>query len=393
MKEQYTYNDYLDALRRNEGHRRRTADDLKISLRTLMRGIKALKERGEDIPTSPYLVARSETLVKAVQAPHDSAPEGYIVKGVSSFHDGETGEVKSFWLKTQVDHERKLALMKAAIEELCIEIPPQEPITLARRHLNEKLCNLVTFSDYHMGMLAWRREGGDDWDLQIAERTLLGCFEQMVLNSPRARVGFLNQLGDFLHTDGLIPVTPAHHHVLDADSRFQKIVATTIRVLRHIVNRMLQVHEEVHVLMAEGNHDPTGSIWLQQMFSALYENEPRVKVVDSPLPYYAHQHGLTMLAFHHGHLSKMGSLPGLLAAQFPEMWGATTKRYCHTGHKHHVDEKEHPGMIVTQHPTLAAADAYAARGGWYSERAAQLITYHSQYGQVGRTIVTPEMIQ
>jgi hypothetical protein len=38
-------------------------------------------------------------------------------------------------------------------------------------------------------------------------------------------------------------------------------------------------------------------------------------------------------------------------------------------------------MTVIQHPTIAARDAYAARGGWLSERAAVAITYHARFGQ------------
>ena len=37
-------------------------------------------------------------------------------------------------------------------------------------------------------------------------------------------------------------------------------------------------------------------------------------------------------------------------------------------------------------------DAYAARGGWHSERQATSITYHSRWGQVARHTVTPEML-
>jgi hypothetical protein len=99
-----------------------------------------------------------------------------------------------------------------------------------------------------------------------------------------------------------------------------------------------------------------------------------------------------MIAWHHGHLKKPDQLPLLFAAQFPREWGNTTRRYCHTGHLHHVYEKEHSGMIVIQHPTIAARDAYAARGGWIADRSVSAITYHSQFGQVGRTTVVPEMI-
>jgi hypothetical protein len=180
--------------------------------------------------------------------------------------------------------------------------------------------------------------------------------------------------------------------VLDADGRFSKIVEVSVRILRRLVDFALARHEKVVVLMSEGNHDLVSSIWLRTIFRALYENEPRVFVIDSELPYYVHQHGETMIAFHHGHLKKNDALPMLFAAQFPKIWGTTTKRYAHTGHRHHVEEKEHSGMTVVQHPTLAARDAYAARGGWLAERQVSAITYHAKWGQVSKITVIPEML-
>jgi hypothetical protein len=63
------------------------------------------------------------------------------------------------------------------------------------------------------------------------------------------------------------------------------------------------------------------------------------------------------------------------------------------GHLHHVDIKETNLMIIEQHRTLAAPDAYASRGGWMSGRDAQVITYHKEYGQVGRIIISPDMVK
>lgn len=315
----------------------------------------------------------------------------YIVRGVSTYFDAE-GNQRGQWVKTRLDDELRQAAMKAAADALALDLPRvapmPPPVTVDR-----DLCNLFTITDYHMGMLAQRAEGGADWDLKIADATFTAGFGMMVAQSPSAGLGIVNIQGDFLHTDGMTPVTPTHGHILDADSRFQKIAAASVRAIRRAVDMALAKHERVLLVICEGNHDETSSIWLRIMFAALYENEPRVMVDTSALPFYAHQFGRVMLAFHHGHKVKNEALPMLFAAQFPAMWGATTKRYAHCGHRHHVDEKEYSGMLVTQHPTLAARDAYAARGGWISERAAQAITYHAEYGQVARAIVCPEMLR
>lgn len=317
---------------------------------------------------------------------------GQVLRGASLLYRRGEPEPLLTWVKSKADDEAQHAIRRAAIEAMAAEVPRLAPLpSPGEGHAD--LCNVYTLTDSHVGMLAWGEETGEDWDLKIAEATLVGCFEQMVMNGPAAAVGFVNQLGDYLHYDSAIsPVTPTNQHVLDADGRMPNMVRTAIRVLRRVVDLALQKHEKVVLLLAEGNHDIAGSVWLRAMFSALYEAEPRVTVIDSEMPYYAYQHGRTMLAFHHGHLKKNDQLPILFASQFPKIWGDTTTRYCHTGHRHHVEEKEHSGMTVFQHPTLASRDAYAARGGWIARRQVTAVTYHSTFGEVARNTVCPEML-
>lgn len=314
----------------------------------------------------------------------------FVVVGRSTLRNAE-GDVVMEWEKTSRDREAEKQAQEAALAGLMADLPRLPPLP-APHTLNRDLATVYTLTDCHVGMLAWHREGGADWDLTIAEDTLVGCFEAMIASAPPSSIGIVNQLGDFLHWDGLEAVTPTSGHILDADGRFEKMVEVAIRILRRVIDAALTKHDRVHVLMCEGNHDLASSVWLRKMFAALYEREPRVTVDDSALPYYVFQHGKTMLAFHHGHLKKNDQLPILFAAQFCKIWGDTVKRYCHTGHRHHAEEKEHAGMTVTQHPTLAARDAYAARGGWFAERGASAITYHAEHGEVGRVTVRPEML-
>ncbi len=368
----------LQAVNEHGGYRA-AARALGVADTTVKRCMDALKARAALMGYSP-----EHHLTRPV------AP-GLALRGTSQlFRRGEAAPVLE-WVKTRADSEQIQQFLQATVDAMSEQLPRVAPLA-PPRWTNANLCNLYTMTDCHMGMLAWHKEGGADWDIKIAERTLTGCFEHMVAASPAARLGVVAQLGDFLHSDGLMPVTPTSGHILDQDGRFAKVVQASIRVLRRLVDFALTKHERVIVLMAEGNHDMASSVWLRSMFQALYENEPRVMVIDSELPYYAIQHGHTMLAFHHGHLKKNDQLPLTFAAQFPAMWGATTKRYAHTGHRHHVEEKEHSGMTVVQHPTVAARDAYAARGGWIAERQVTAMTYHDRFGLVARNTVTPEML-
>lgn len=362
----------------SEGSHRKAAQKLNCTHQNIDATIKKLKARAATQGVSP-----THDMVHPV-------PDPFKIKGISTYYNKD-GKASGQWVKSTLDDKLRLELIQAGFYAMSDELPRLTPITRPLT-THDKLCNLYTITDFHLGMLANKKESGEDWDLKIAEKLLTDCFEQSILSTPQAKTAFINQLGDFLHSDGIMPVTPTSGHIVDQDGRFAKIVTVALRVLRRVIDIALMRHEKVVVLMAEGNHDITSSIWLRVMFKALYENEPRVQVIDSDLPYYHYQHGNTMLAFHHGHLSKIDSLPLLFASQFPKVWGNTTKRYCHTGHRHHVEEKEHSGMKVIQHSTLAARDAYASRGGWISEREATAITYHSEFGQVARTTVTPEML-
>lgn len=318
-----------------------------------------------------------------------TVPEGFKVKGVSTLYN-KHGDVSVQWVKSSEDAERREEMLRATVDALSREIKPVAPTAAPDTSL-ARLLTLYTFTDYHLGMLAWHKEGGDDWDLNIASDLGIRAMQALVAGAPKSERAVINIQGDFMHFDGHAPVTPTHGHILDADSRFGKLVDAAIDMIRHLVSIALQHHQQIELLICEGNHDLASSLWLRKMFKQLYRDEPRVRVTDSELPYYVIQHGKTMLAFHHGHLKKNEQLPMLFAAMYPKVWGDTEKRYCHTGHRHHVEESERPGMKIIQHPTLSARDAYAARGGWISEREATAITYDTKYGKVGTNTITPEM--
>ena len=317
-------------------------------------------------------------------------PQGFAVKGVSTYYDKD-GKPRGQWVKSKSDQAQAEQVLRDLVAELMQEVPREKPAKAPPKALPH-LCNVLTLTDCHVGAYAWGKETGAAWDLAIAERDIVAAARHLIHACPPAETCVVAQLGDFLHQDGLAAVTPTSGHQLDSDSRFSKVVQVATRILRQIIRDALAKHARVIVLMAEGNHDLASSVWLRHLFALLFEHEPRVKVIDSELPYYCHQHGSVMLGWHHGHLRKPDDLPLIFAAQFPQVWGTTARRYIHSGHLHHKHEREHNGCTVIQHPTLAARDAYAARGGWLADREMTAITYSDKHGQVSRATVCPEML-
>lgn len=318
-------------------------------------------------------------------------PDPFIVRGTSTYYDKD-GKPRGQWVKSRIDDDKLNIMLHETIAAMCEDIP-RVNLMAAPPLGHDHLCNCYVITDYHLGMLSWKNETGADWDLKIAEDMIIKWFAQAIEQSPHANHAVFAQLSDFLHFDGLLAVTPESHHLLDVDTRFAKLVRSAIRILRHIIDMLLSKHQNLHVIMADANHDPVSQIWLREWFAVLYENEPRVTVDTSPSPYNAYEFGNTALFFHHGHKRKVENVAEVFAAQFREMFGRTKYAYAHTGHMHHFHAKENNLMIVEQHRTLAAPDAYSSRLGFITGRDAKVITYSKEYGEVSRVTINSDMLR
>ena len=396
----------IEELRRRAGAYRehgtlvKAAAALGIGKSALAESIKRAAEAGM-LGTDPVLPGfriskisntPSGTFIQQTQERGDrfEVPAGHVVKGVSALVDAE-GRVIQQWQKTAVDAEGQLAAFSAVVDGLKENLP-RITIMPAPQHVEEDLLNQFVVTDSHFGMLAHREETGADYDLRLAEQLLLDWFAAAVAGAPQAHTAVLAQLGDLLHHDALESVTPAHKHVLDADSRLHKVVRVVIRTLRRVVDMLLQKHKHVHVVMASGNHDPASSVWVRELLATIYENEPRVSVDTSPMLYYAYKWGDTALFYHHGHKGGVAQVDATLAGMFREMFGASKYAFAHVGHLHSDEGRKSALMYVERHETLAAPDAYAAGGGWLSGRSAKVITYSRRFGEVARATLRPEMV-
>jgi hypothetical protein len=321
------------------------------------------------------------------------SPSPQVISGRSSLvkvdEDGKE-TVAMYWNKTNVKQESQVAAFRSAIESLAEGITPFVQVP-AKQGACFDLLTVYTLTDFHLGMYAWQEETGASWDMKIAEGVLLNAFSDMMSGSPDSRVGIFAQLGDLLHWDGMLATTPTAKNVLDADTRFPLLVQTAISVCLKVIEMLLHKHDKVHVLMAEGNHDMASSVWMRAIMKNTFRDNPRVSVDASPFPFYHYRWGKTFLGWHHGHLQKMDSLPLLFATdpQFKSDYGQCNFTYIHTGHFHHTKVIDKGGIIVEQHPTLSARDAYGARGFLYSNREAKAITYHNEHGEVSRSTVRP----
>jgi len=385
----------VDALQACGGNQTRAAESLGIARGTFQTRLSAAKRAGM-VEAGPDV--DREAARQGYAPEHDmthTVPDGYEVKGVSTYYNRD-GKPIGQWVKSAVDNKRQMEIFQEAVAGFCDQIERVAPMA-APEFANSDLMTVYPVGDHHLGMLSWREETGADYDLKIGERLLTEAMRHLVACAPASGTAVIAIIGDFLHTDGFAAVTPQHGNLLDADSRYPKMVRVAIRCARKMIDMALAKHERVHVIVEIGNHDMSSAVFLAACLSALYENEPRVVVDDSPAKFHYFRFGKVLLGTHHGDTVKPDKLGMVMAADRPKEWGETEFRYWFIGHIHHksaksFDGQEFTGCIVESLGILPPADAYAAGRGYRSARVMKAITYSRNHGEASRTTVNPAML-
>ncbi len=333
--------------------------------------------------------ARTAAAKRGHAPAHDmtkTVPEGYTVSGVSTLYNGD-GEIAAQWVKSTVSDADRQEAMREFVAELCANVKPRKPVAAPKRADSELLVGYPV-GDHHVGMYSHAAETGADYDLKIATDTLTTAVDYLVEQSPPSEHALLAVLGDFLHIDSRQNRTPASGHQLDVDTRYSKVVSVASTGLAHACERLLRKHQHIHIKAVPGNHDPDGASWLALVLSAWFRNEPRVTVDTSPAVFLYYQFGLNMFCITHGHTVKLEEIPAIMAANQPEMWGATKYRVAWTGHVHHKQRlqlKEGRGAISESFSVLPPNDAYGASKGFMAQREMHAITFKESGGELGRT--------
>ena len=363
-----------------------------------LRQLEAM-ERGDFVPlrTTEQFGADGELKAKSIvsapeRKPFERAASTTIARR-SSLLDAESNIIQQ-WVIEKPEEKARLAAWEEAARVLAEPLPRADPVAAPDATLDH-LLTLYPVGDHHLGMLAWKHETGDSYDLEIGERLLTDAMSHLVAVSPASEEAVIAFLGDFLHYDSMEAVTPAHRNLLDADGRYPKVFSAGLRLMRRAIETAAVRHGRVRVIVEIGNHDTSSAICLMLCLDNIYENDPRITIDISPRHFHYYEFGKVALGFHHGHgrAAKSEQLPGIMAADKCEMWGRTRYRYWHTGHVHHTTVKDHAGCTTESHRILPPADAYAANEGYRAPRDMKAIVYHRDYGEVGRSVVNPSMLE
>lgn len=263
---------------------------------------------------------------------------------------------------------------------------PATPVP-APEYVNAQLCTVYPIADVHLGMLAWNRTSGRDYDTDIASERVKSWVAQCVAASPASDTAVILDIGDYTHADNDTYQTPRSKHVLDVDTRMFRTLDVGIATLAAAVEMALTRHKKARVCILPGNHDST--IYLAVMFALAerYREDSRVEVHKQPSEFFLHEFGRVMIAAHHGDKAKADRLVHFVADEFAEAWGRTKHRFLFTGHKHSHKSQDIGGMKWEQLRAVAERDAYAVSHAYSARAQLQAITYHIERGEVQRVSV------
>jgi hypothetical protein len=368
----------IEALQQTGGHQRKAAELLGISPRRAQQIIMVMRNMGLQVPASPHDLT-----------PH-FRPDDYNIRGKSTLL-GPDGEVKLQWVKEQAGVPSPAEMAEIIKKELgtvpMLKKVPQPAKTMPN------LLAVYPMGDPHIGMYAWSEETGQDFDLDIAKRNLIGATAHLVDCCPAAETALIVNVGDFFHADNTENKTLRSGHSLDVDTRWAKVLRVGIRTMRSCIENALAKHKRVHVINEIGNHDDHSSQMLTITLAMFYEGNPRVTFDESPARYHYYRFGKNLIGVTHGDGTKMEALGPLMATDRPADWGETEFRYWYTGHIHHRKAMELAGCMVESFRTLAARDAWTAGKGYRSGRDMTAIVIDREYGEVQRHRIDIAMLE
>lgn len=294
----------------------------------------------------------------------------------------EDGIARSIYIKPSQAEDDVLERIKEAFEG----IEPAKPVA-APEVVHADLCTTYPIADAHLGLRAWHKETGSDYDTDIASERIRNWMAQCVAASPAAETAIVLDVGDYTHANDDTNQTPRSKHVLDVDTRMYRTLDIGIATIGGAVESALTKHKIVRVCILPGNHNPT--IYLAIMFALAerYRNEPRVIVHKQPGEFFLHEFGKVMIAAHHGDKAKADRLVHFVADEYAEAWGRTKHRFLFTGHLHHHKSQDIGGMKWEQLRAVTERDAYAVSHAYAARAQLQAITYHRDRGEIQRVAV------
>lgn len=275
-------------------------------------------------------------------------------------------------------------IFEAILDQLkSSSVVASEQLLTKQKTTDGNYCLVIDPADVHIGKLSRLYQTRDEYNSSTAKQRVIDGVNGIV----KASSGYnINQVvlvigNDIVHVDNqkntTTSGTPQDVSNMWFDSLLiaQDVYVTIIDQLRQISN--------VHVVFNPSNHDYMSGWFIAQVLKTFYRNIENV-TFDCDLTHRKYfVYGVNLIGSSHGDGAKINDMANIVAAEVPEKWGATKKRYMYLHHFHSKSGKDFPGLTVECVRSPSGTDNWHSIQGYIgAPKAIEGFIHHHDYGQV-----------
>lgn len=267
------------------------------------------------------------------------------------------------------------------------------PLKKVNQKQGGKLLEIDIF-DPHFGKLAWGKETGEDYDIDIAEErymTALSSLLQKASATERIEKILFPIGNDLMHTDTITKTTTAGTPQ-DVDTRWQKMWLRTRSAIMRGITMATEV-APVEIVIVPSNHDFQTIFYLGDLLECYYEKNKNISVDNSPKTRKYYRFGKCGIGFTHGNEENHKDLAMIMLREMQKDWAHVEFMEWHLGHFHkqmqmqykHTDD--YKGVTMRLLRSLSAADAWHYLKGYIGTiKGAESFMWDKDYGLVNHAM-------
>lgn len=355
---------------RTHGSKSQAARVLGLPAGTFKNRLKVAIERG---------MARHQD--EAIEAAMDAVSTRMVPGLVWAKTKNDDGTSYSVLLKPEKESGPSYEEVADKIAERLLRVPPA-PMLIRPAEVERELLNFLALFDVHLGSRI-----GSFGTADAVARLMEGA-RDVIARSPVTETMVILNGGDFTEQNDPSNQTPQSKHPLSVDGEYDDTTDIATDVTVELIEAALQRADRVHYKALRGNHDPHTARILRAALRQRYRDSDRVIIEDQGIDFFAHEWGANLLCGHHGDIK--GKSPKdyvmAMAAKYPEAWGRTRHRELWTGHKHHLQVAEFPGMTTYQVRAITPMNRYAEENLFLSGSEIMCVTYRKSGGRAGYAV-------
>lgn len=243
----------------------------------------------------------------------------------------------------------------------------------------------VDIADPHFGLLAYKPETGEHYDLKIARDRTLTCVRSVVRRNDGRQFKKINivTLGDIIHVDNG-NMTTAHGTKQDTEGRIPKMLDTAVATLVEVVRILEELKSPITYTYVPGNHDTNLGYAVAMCVKAMLKDDPNVTFDITPSLFKAVTYGCTIVGLSHGEANDKRAHTDLINCHRRE-FGKADYAEVHMGHLHSEAAKDVVGGVMLYRMPAICVSSYWEKGMGYAaiNRGVMTFEYDEYEGKIG----------